>query len=129
MTDKDAKLVGLKAAIRFVADLAIDTEKVIAAGGSPLAALFIYKNLIPDIIALAPHIGSLPNSVRDLAPEDYIELVRELVKDLAITDAHAGAVISSGLAVLQELFLHVIPKVQALASAVKAPHAEPTAVA
>lgn len=125
----DDKLLGLKAAIKLLADLAIDTEKVIAAGGSPLVALFTYKNLIPDIMALAPHIGELPKSVHDLAPDDYVALVGELVKDMAITDAHAGAVISAGLAVLQELTLGVVPKVQALAAAVKAPHAQASVVA
>jgi hypothetical protein len=84
---------------------------------------------VPDIIALAPHIGELPKTVRDLAPEDYVELVQELVKDLAITDAHAGAVISAGLALLQELVLSALPKVKALADAVKAPDAKPTMVA
>lgn len=117
------KLVALKAAIKFLADLSVDTEKLVAAGGNPIAALFIYKNLIPDVMALAPHIGELPKSVHDLAPEDYIALVEELVKDMAISDAHAGAVISAAIDILQEVTIGVVPKVQALAAAVKAPKA------
>lgn len=113
----------LKAVIRLVADAVVDTEKVIESGMSPLVALFTYKNLVPDIIALVPQIGEIPSAVKALAPDDYVALVTEFAKDLAITDAHAGTIVDAGLDLLHELIGVALPKAQVLAAAIKAPKA------
>lgn len=116
MTTK-TDLKALKAAIKLLADAAVDTEKVVATGASPLGALLTYRNLIPDVLALVPQIGELPAEAKDLQPEDYVALVQEFAKDLVITDARAGSLVDAGLALLQELATGVIPKLEALAAA------------
>ncbi len=114
-------LSALKAAIKLLADAAVDTEKVVASGGNPLVALFTYKNLIPDVVALVPVAGNIPTEGKAMVPADYVVLVTELAKDLGVTDAHAGVIIDSALALLTELVTVVLPQVETLALDVKKP--------
>lgn len=122
-------LTALKAAIKLVADAAVDTEKVIAAGSSPLAALFTYKNLIPDVLALVPQIGDIPTEAKAMVPADYVALVAEFAKDAGLSEASAGTVVNAGIDLLQELVGVVLPKVEALANAVKKSPAAPAVAA
>lgn len=124
-----ANLTALKAAIKLVADAAVDTEKVIAAGSSPLAALFAYKNLIGDVLALVPQIGEIPTEAKAMVPADYVTLVAEFAKDAGLSEANAGTVVNAGIDLLQELVGVVLPKVEALANAVKKSPAAPAVAA
>lgn len=112
-------LSALKAAVKLLADAAMDTEKVILTGGSPLAALIAYRNLVPDIMALAPQIGDVPVEASAMKPDDYVTLIGELAKDLSLTDAHAGMVLDKALTLLQTVTGSVAPQVMALVDAVK----------
>src|SRR4029077_20809645 len=94
----DTDLNALKSLIKLLADAALDTSAVVAAGAPPVVAIFTYKNLIPDILSLIPKIGEIPAEAKNLAPSDYVILVTELTKDLSITDIHAGAIIDAVLA-------------------------------
>lgn len=117
-------LSALKAAINLLADAAVDTAAVVAGGGGTLsafAALLTYKNLVPDVMALVPQIGDIPDETKSLTPADYVALVEELAKDLSLTGARAAAIANAGIYLLQELVIVALPKVEVLAAAVKAP--------
>lgn len=119
-------LTALQNAIKLLADAAVDTAAV-ASGSNPLATLFTYKNLIPDLMMLAPTIGELPAEAKALKAADYITLVEGLARDLSLTDAHAGSVVNASIDLLQELAIVTLPKVEALVAAVKAPVTVPAA--
>lgn len=123
----NTNISALKKAIKLLADAAVDTEKVVATGASPLGALLTYRNLIPDVLALVPVIGELPAEAKDLKPEDYVALVQEFATDLAITDARASSLVDAGLALLQEMATGFLPKLEALAAAFRAHAVAPVA--
>jgi hypothetical protein len=100
-------------------DASTDTGAIIASGGSPLAALLTYRNLVPDIMALTPQIGQIPTEAKALSPADYVTLTAALAADLSLSNAAAEQVATTGIDLLQEIVIVLMPKIKALALAVK----------
>ena len=117
MTDISA----LALAVKLVADAAKDTEQVVKDGPGPLMALLDYRNLVGDLFDLVPKIGDIPAEAKALEPADYVALAGMLAADLGIGDPHIGPIVDASLALLTELVSGVLPKVEALVAAIKAP--------
>lgn len=116
-TNKDA----LYAALKLVADAAQDTVQAIQPGESTLSRLLAYKNLTGDLFALMPQIGDIPAEAKALDPAGYADLCSHFVADLAITDAHAQAIVGAGLKLLNDVVSVIVPDAEALVAAIKAP--------
>lgn len=112
-------LSALSQAIKLLADAVKDTMAALQPGQSAMAKLLAYSNLVPDIEALIPQIGSIGSEVGSLSPADYVTLTSQLVSDLAISDVKAQAIIASSLKLLSDLAVVILPDVQALISAAK----------
>lgn len=122
-----ANLVPLKAAIKLIADAANDAIKA-AGDTNPTLKLLDFQNLIPDVLALLPQIGSI--SLSGLAPADYTALLTELTTDLALPAGHTAAIINASIKLIEDLIAVIVPDVEALVAASKAaPAAAPAAPA
>lgn len=112
-------LSALKAAIKLVSDAVNDSVKP-ASGDSPAAKLVNFQNLIPDILDLLPKIGDIGAEVNGLSPADYGVLLGELAADLAMPNAHVGAIVTASIKLLEDIVQVILPDVQALIAAAQA---------
>lgn len=114
MTDLSA----LTAALDLLVDAGKDT---MSAQGNALQRITAYENLVPDLMALVPKIGDIPEEAKALKPEDYMSLTKHVVERLAVSDAHAQGVIDASINLLNDLVTYIVPDVTALLAAIKKP--------
>lgn len=113
------QMAALVALVAVIAEAAKDVEAAVQPGQTALARLMDLQGLAPKVMALIPEIGDI--SVAGLAPSDYISLAESLVSDLAISNAHAKAVVDAAFKLVVDVNQYVLPDVQALIAAIKAP--------
>lgn len=105
-------LSALQAAIKLLADLINDSIK--AAGDSSIPAkLEDFSNIIPDIMALIPSIGSIPSEAAAMQPADYGALVSSLAADMALPEGKAANMINAGVKIISDLASIIVPDVEA----------------
>lgn len=114
-------VAALQSAVKIVADAIKDTLAALQPGQSLVAKVLDFENLVTDVAALIPVIGDIPSEVKAMAPTDAVALVDGLVVDLAISNEHAKAIAESSVKLLSDLAIVIVPDVQALIAAIKAP--------
>lgn len=104
----------LRDAIKLLADAAKDTAAIAATGGNPLAAFLAYRNLVPDVLALAPELGLVGPEAKALTAADYPMLVDELVADLGLPAGHVKDMIEAAVPVLNAGLGGLLPALEKL---------------
>jgi hypothetical protein len=120
------QMKALQALIAVLAAGIKDTEAALQPGESLMQKLMAYGNLAPQVMALIPQIGNI--SVAGLQPSDYVTLAESLVTDLAVSNAHAKAILDAAFQLVNDGVKYMLPDVEALIAAIKAP-AAPVATA
>lgn len=119
----ETNIDALKKLVKVIADAAKDTVAAAQPGESVVQRLMNYQNLVGDVIAVIPSVGEIPSEVADLSAEDYAALAKELVTDLGIADQHIAGIVNASLALVNDIIEVVVPDVNNLLAAVKAPQA------
>jgi hypothetical protein len=125
--EKSANQKALLATIRLIVDGAKDIEKALEPNQSLFDRIKDFENLIPDAIEEFKQFGDLKQEISLLQPSDIPALASVLVADLQLQDAHAQAIASACLKVIEDASNGIGPDIMALISAIKGPEAAPAA--
>lgn len=121
-------LQALTDAVNLLGD-AVKDSIAAASDSNAVSKTLEFENLVPDLFPLISQIGDLSTEMKNLQPADYITLVTQLASRMAIQNVHAEAIVAASIKLLTDLITTVLPDVQALIAAVKAPVAATAPVA
>lgn len=119
MSASQSQLAALQSVIKLIADAADD---VVAAGGKfTTASLPQFSNLLSDVMALMPQVGSI--SLSGLATQDYVTLLGNVATDLALPAGQTANIVNASIKLLEDL----ASDIPALIAAIKPPAPAPAA--